>query len=251
MRSRAELYDWELAHVAGRLRQDLAFYSGLAPRGGGSVLELACGTGRLTVPLDAVGLDIDGAMLGVARRRGARTLVRADMRRFALARHFDLVVIAYNSLQLLVDDDDLVACLRCAASHLGPDGVIALEVTDFQAGASGASVAPERLAGAEGVTLHGGLVHDLTRRITTYHRRVREGNDVRVDHVALRCLDRVELETLLRWAGLGVVEMAGAQPGVFCVARRQGGDGDHDPAYGSAVSRRTMALATRVPARLD
>ncbi|MDQ3679128.1 MAG: class I SAM-dependent methyltransferase [Actinomycetota bacterium] len=248
MRSRAELYDWELVHVAGRLRQDLAFYSQLASRVGGSVLELACGTGRLTVPLGAMGLDIDGAMLAVARRRGAHTLVQADMRRFALARRFGLVVIAYNSLQLLVDDDDIVACLRCAASHLGPDGVLALEVTDFQSGALRTTVEPERLAGAEGVTLHGGLVHDLTRRITTYHRRIREGDEVRVDHVRLRCLDGAELETRLRWAGLGVVQRAGGPPGL-CVARRQGGHGHHQPAYGSAVSSRSMALATRVPAR--
>src|SRR3712207_7245438 len=60
-----------------------------------------------------------------------------------LFRSFDLVAIPYNSLQLLVGLDDMVACLRCAALHLCPGGLLALEVTDFQAGAVNAEVDDE------------------------------------------------------------------------------------------------------------
>ena len=218
MRSRADLYDWELAHVMGRSRQDLGYYSALARRTEGPVLELACGTGRLTVPLGAVGVDNDPVMLGSARRRGARHLVCADMRRFALARRFPVVAIPYNSLQLLVDDDDLLACLRCAAWHLRPYGALALEVTDFQAGVVTTTAGPELLGSADGVTLHGSVVHDLRRRVTTYHRRFDEGGQVRVDHVRLRCLHLGELEALLTAAGLELDDVSGAPPRFMCTA---------------------------------
>ncbi len=218
MRSRADLYEWELAHVTGRHRQDLGYYSALARRTEGPVLELACGTGRLTAPLEAVGVDNDPVMLGSARRRGARRVVCADMRRFALAGRFALVAIPYNSLQLLVDDDDLVSCLRGAAAHLRAGGALALEVTDFQAGAVTTSAGPELLGRAQGVTLYGALVHDLARRVTTYHRRFEEAGRALVDHVHLRCLDRSELEAMLGEAGLRVEEVRGAGPRLLCTA---------------------------------
>ena len=222
MRSPAELYDWELAHVAprrGRL-EDLGFYASLAARTGGPVLELACGTGRLTVPLGAVGLDVDPVMLAGARHRGARRLVCADMRSFRLAGRFGLVAIPYNSLQLLVSDDDAVDCLRCAAAHLLPGGAVALEVTDFQREAVRDRVDLEPLASAEGVELRGALSHDRGRRTTTYHRRFTEGGRRRVDHVTLRCLDRAELDRLLERAGLEAVEVEEDGPRLLAVARR-------------------------------
>ncbi len=218
MRSRADLYEWELAHVAGRTHQDLGFYSALAHRSHGPVLELGCGTGRLTVPLGAVGIDNDPVMLAAARRRGARRLVCADMRSFALAGRFAVVAIPYNGLQLLVDDDDVLACLRSAASHLGAGGALALEVTDFQAGAVTTSAGPELLGSADGVTLHGAVVHDLSRRVTTYHRRFQEDGRARVDHVHLRCLRREELELLLLAAGLQLHDVAGTPPRLLCTA---------------------------------
>jgi SAM-dependent methyltransferase len=252
VRSRAERYDWELAQVAGRQDQDLESYSELAQSTGGPVLELGCGTGRLTVPLGAVGLDIDADMLAVARRRGARQLVRADMRRFALARRFGLVAIPYNSLQLLLSDDDRVSCLRCAVRHLSPAGVVALEVTDFQQGAVRTWVAPELLASAEGLTLHGGLVHDLARRVTTYHRRFQEGGRWLVDHAELRSLDRAELLALLDRADLAVADLREGGARLFCAARplpQRRGEG-HQPHSSSASSRQATALPTRARALL-
>lgn len=207
MRSPAEREDWHLAHVARRHHQDLGFYSALARRTGGPVLELACGTGRLTVPLAAVGLDVDPGALAVARRRGARRLVCADMRRFTLAGRFGVVAIAYNSLQLLVDDDDVRRCLRCAAAHLAPEGVVAFEVSDFQSGAVRTHVEPELVATGDGVRLYGAVVHDLDRRVTTYHRRFEEAGTIVVDHVRLRCLDRDEVSCLLADAGLEAEEV--------------------------------------------
>ena len=218
MRSPAELYDWELAHVSRRARQDLPFYAALAGARAGPVLELGCGTGRLTVPLDAVGLDIDRAMLAVARRRGAGRLVCADMRRFALAGRFSLVAIPYNTLQLLATDAEVTACLRGAAGHLLPGGRVGFEVTDFQRGAVRTEVPAALLARADGVTLHGALSHDLAGRVTTYRRCFEEGGAQRHDELRLRCLGREDVERLVARAGLALVELVEDGPRLLVAA---------------------------------
>ena len=111
------------------------FYVELARRQAGDVLELACGTGQLLGPLAAtgqhvVGLDIAAPMLEAARRRLGESveLELGDMRAFAFARRFALIVIARNSLQHLAETEDLIATLRCAREHLARNGVLAFDV---------------------------------------------------------------------------------------------------------------------------
>jgi SAM-dependent methyltransferase len=215
--SRGDLYDWEQAHVLGRSDQDLPFYLEQALATGGPVLELGCGTGRITGGLtgagfEVVGLDVDAQMMDVARRRqlGAQ-LVEADMRRFALHRRFPLVIVPYNGLQLLLSHDDRVRCLRAIEGHLAEGGRVAFEVHDFLTGVQTTEIAPEPLAtaplGDSTVTLHAGLRHDLERRVSTYTRRFEVtdagGATQNVDHdIALYSYVEGELAALLQGAGL-------------------------------------------------
>jgi SAM-dependent methyltransferase len=134
----AALYD----HDYRRRRQDIRFYRTLAAEHGGPVLDLACGTGRLLVPLlrdghTVVGLDHAPAMLAhaaakIARlsraRRARALLVRADMRRFALRRRFGFAVAAFHSVQHLVTDRDLGQFLRAVRRALEPGGWFAFDV---------------------------------------------------------------------------------------------------------------------------
>jgi len=226
--SRGDLYDWEQANVLGRSDQDLPFYLELALATGGPVLELACGTGRLTAPLGragfpVVGLDLDTDMLTVARRRCAGLpvwFVRGDMRAFALGRRFPLVVVPYNGLQLLLTPEDRHACFTAIADALGPAGRVAFELHDFLTGVQTLDVPPEPLAqgslGHATVTLHAGVTHDLGRRVTTYRRRFEierpgapphsVGHDIRLYSYA-----EGEVEALLRSVGLdGTAEPSGA-----------------------------------------
>lgn len=214
----AVLYDWECRHVLGRHDQDLAFWRDLAGETGGPVLELACGTGRLTSPLagtgfEMVGLDVDPVMLAAARRRGLPSSpaaagpprwVAADMRRFALARRFALVFVAYNSLQLLAAPGDMARCLARARDHLLPDGVIGLEVTDFQVDGTDGAVDddPVLLGAAEGISLYGNLVHHFAGRTSRYQRRFQGDGWSRVSDVVMRSLDRQELAALFETVGL-------------------------------------------------
>ena len=69
-----QIYDDQTAGEWGTPQNDMSFYLEEAKAGGGPVLELGCGTGRLLIPLlstghDVHGLDSSSAMLEVARRK--------------------------------------------------------------------------------------------------------------------------------------------------------------------------------------
>jgi SAM-dependent methyltransferase len=230
-----------------RFDQDVGFWLEQARRGGGFVLELACGTGRITTPLarhgvPIVGLDNDPAMLRAAQRHagpgpgagagaGAEAggasyrplFVAADMRQFALACRFQLVFVAYNSLQLLTTPADTVACLTAARQHLAAGGLVGVEVTDFQGGGADDDDSPSRdlvpLADAEGIHLSGNLVHDLKRRISRYRRHF-TGEGWEVDNeVVVQSIDRPELSTLLAVAALEPVQWWEAGASIRTLAR--------------------------------
>jgi SAM-dependent methyltransferase len=105
---------------------------------GGPILELACGTGRLTIPLaldghEVVSLDASHAMLRSAREKADAecveiTFVHADMRSFAHDRRFALVIISCNSLAHLTTNEELKWCLHGVAKHLVPGGLLAFDV---------------------------------------------------------------------------------------------------------------------------
>ena len=128
-----ELYDALLPVGA-----HLPFYLDLAKRHPEGVLELACGTGQLAVPIAAdgvatFGLDQSAAMLNAARTRAATSgvtvdLVEADMRNFEFGRRFGLIFIARNSLLHVLSAQDLVATFAAVRRHLAPGGVFAFDV---------------------------------------------------------------------------------------------------------------------------
>jgi SAM-dependent methyltransferase len=134
----AELYDRIVAPPA----ESLDFYLAVARDTSGDVLELACGTGRLTVPLAlalaregrrAAGLDLAPAMLDAARRKAAGTevaieLTIGDMRRFALERPFGMIFVAFNSLLYLTTNEALRECLECVREQLAPGGTFAFDI---------------------------------------------------------------------------------------------------------------------------
>lgn len=117
---------------------DLPFYLAEARKAGDPVLELACGTGRLTIPLakkgvDIVGVDVAGPMLDRARAKAAAEgvgvrFVRADVRKLALKRKFRLIFIAFNSMQHLHDRVSLERFLSGVRGHLAPGGRFILNV---------------------------------------------------------------------------------------------------------------------------
>ena len=136
----AVFYDDFAAGVAG----DVAFYVAQARAAGSPVLELGCGTGRILFPvaqagIEIVGLDASRHMLAIAEnkltasppdvRRCVR-LIAGDMREFALAQRFALVVIPYRAFLHNLQPDDQLRTLTCVREHLVAGGRLVFNVFD-------------------------------------------------------------------------------------------------------------------------
>ena len=133
------LYD---AVPAYGVRRDVAFYVEEATRAGGPVLELGCGTGRITLPIAragvaVTGLDASEGMLARCRMkldaepdavRERVTLRRADARDFSLGATFALAIAPFRILQHVVAVDDQLRCLTSVARHVAPGGRLVLDV---------------------------------------------------------------------------------------------------------------------------
>jgi len=117
---------------------DIPFYLSEACKARGPVLEIACGTGRLTIPLakagiDVTGLDITKSMLDAAKlkARSARLKIkwlRADCRSFHLSRKFKLIFIPFNSMLHLHEQSSLTRFFDCVKKHLLPGGRFILDI---------------------------------------------------------------------------------------------------------------------------
>ena len=99
----------------------------------GLVLELGCGTGSLTELLaargfDMIGVDNSDEMLNIAcekREKSGRDILylNQDMRSFELYGTVRAVVSVCDSLNYLLEDEDLTACFRLVNNYLDPGGI--------------------------------------------------------------------------------------------------------------------------------
>jgi SAM-dependent methyltransferase len=119
---------------------DLDFYLERAVRHGSPVLELACGTGRIGIPLaeaghEVWGLDLSDEMLleygkkmsSLPSETRARLHINnGDMAEFDLDREFPLIIIPYRSFQGLTEPEERKSCLSCVLNHLAPNGIFIL-----------------------------------------------------------------------------------------------------------------------------
>lgn len=113
---------------------DVDFYVEEARRAGSPILELACGTGRLAIPianagLEIVGVDLSETMLKRARDKSQQVeWIQADCKELELDRKFELVVLAFNSLLLFHTRADFEAVCASVKRHLVPDGLFILDI---------------------------------------------------------------------------------------------------------------------------
>lgn len=117
------------------------FYLEEAKKSHGRVLELACGSGRLTIPIAQQGVEIIGAdlsrpMLDAARAKASRAgvdvpFVEADMRNFDLPGKFAGILIPGNSLLHLLSIDDLKQCFASVRRHLAPRGRLVFDISKW------------------------------------------------------------------------------------------------------------------------
>lgn len=135
--SNARLYDLMYPPPSG-LGSKEQFYLDLAGTSGGPVLEVACGTGTMLLPIaergvPCQGIDLSGDMLAQARAKFEEKgltvgLQPGDMTNFDLNAQFRLVFGASNSLTHLHATGDIVSCFRTVRRHLAPGALFAFDV---------------------------------------------------------------------------------------------------------------------------
>jgi SAM-dependent methyltransferase len=115
---------------------DHAFYRLLIESNPGPILDLGCGTGRILAPLvdeglEVFGIDVSEKMLAICQEKlgpdipNAR-LIQGDIRNFALNERFATILVPGFSIQLLLETEDLDACLKTCLRHLKPGGQLVM-----------------------------------------------------------------------------------------------------------------------------
>jgi len=124
----ADIYD----EVYSFLDYDIDFYLQKASNIKGNILEIGCGTGRITIPLmengaNITGIDssqkmIDRLRIKVSSNKDAIKIIKQDVRTLELAQKFNLVIVPYRGFQSLLTVEDQINALNSLRNHLKPDG---------------------------------------------------------------------------------------------------------------------------------
>ncbi|MBI4487297.1 MAG: class I SAM-dependent methyltransferase [Acidobacteria bacterium] len=242
----APFYDWENARTLGR--RDVPFWRGVARTSGGPVLELGCGTGRVSLALarsgiQLVGIDRSAEMLarlrsralrasfgaqarrqsgalrasfGVAARRRLRA-VRGDIRHLPFASGaFPTVLAPYGILQSLLSDRDLTATLNEVARVLAPGGTFGIDLVPDVPNWREYSQRVQhrgRAAGGAHLTLIESVHQDRARHLTTFDQRyvVKRKGHTAVHHFELtfRTLTVQQMSRRLGKAGFAIESALG------------------------------------------
>jgi SAM-dependent methyltransferase len=227
----AAFYDWENAQTVQR--RDVAVWQRLAAAADGPVLELGCGTGRITVPVarlgsEVVGIDRSAPMLGRAARKLRRarlapraSLVRGDIRHLPFKRgRFPLVMAPYGILQSLTRERDLAATLDSVARVLPKRGRFGIDLvpdlprwSEYEARKTLSGV----MSGSTAVSLVESVTQDRARGLTIFDQRyvTRRSGQRRQHHFTLtfRTLSIRQMARRLDRAGFAIDVVLGDYQG--------------------------------------
>lgn len=225
----APFYDWENAQTLGR--RDVPFWQRLASQARGPVMELGCGTGRVSIPLaragiDLVGVDRSGPMLERARQRITKSpnrqlakslrLVRCDIRQLPFeGQTFPIVIAPYGILQSLIRPRDLTATLASVARVIAPGGTFGIDlVPDVPKWSEYSNRVQLRgKAGGAQLTLIESVRQHPKRRLTTFEQKYVERRGGRTSEhrfdLTFRTLSVPQMSRQLERAGFSVDAVLG------------------------------------------
>lgn len=187
------------------------------------LLDLACGTGSMTLALaqrgyDMIGVDASPDMLAVAAERSAGTpgvlYLCQDMRSFELYGTVGAVTACLDSVNYLCGEGDLAACFATVHNYLDPDGLFLFDVnTPYKfehVYADNAYILEDEDTAGRGIFCGWQNFYDKTTRLCEFDLTVfsedRNGRWQRRDEVQTeRCFSREELEKALTDAGFALL----------------------------------------------
>ena len=228
------LHDWATAQRV----EDVPFFSRVAAQHGSPVLDVACATGRLDLPLARQGALVTGLVSSQVLLELVRTKADAEpedvrarlafllenMEEFDLGRQFPAVLMPDSAVFGLYGRFSVTQCFRRLYRHTEPGGVTVVDAVSPEVMAE--QVVGKRVEAAEGVNPATGLPTRHVRRVVNVswdtqmvsemHTFVEEDGErerefaFRLDY---RWLGRDEGVELLRRAGFPEVEVLGDYEG--------------------------------------
>jgi 2-polyprenyl-3-methyl-5-hydroxy-6-metoxy-1,4-benzoquinol methylase len=206
----------------------IAFYCDLAMSIGGPVLEIACGSGLVTIPIAALGLETTGVDLARPMLEHARNKAEAqglsirweeaDARSFNLGEKYQLILLTGNAFQAFLRREDQEALFASVKQHLAPNGIFAFETRN----PSGHDLTnqPEEESDQSYTSVEGYQVavsfiqlYDPIAQVMywTSYRRWNDGehDHEKETHITCRFTHPRELEALLHYNGFQIVEQYG------------------------------------------
>ena len=224
----APFYDIEHA----RFSEDLEMYHNFAELCGGRVLELACGTGRVLVPLASAGyaltgVDTSARMLDLARQRlieaGAEAncaLSQQDICNLRLEQKFRLAFVALGSFAHLTSRQEQQRALAAIRAHMSVGATLIVDISNADArymeGLSGQMLHQGTWPGEDGtlITHFVSPASALDRRLlelTHFYDQHSQGGTIQRTVVTthLYLFERPEMELLLEQAGFSVKNVYG------------------------------------------
>ena len=118
--------------------EDIPFYEKILGDSADPVLELMCGTGRITIPLaqkgiPMTGIDVSSHMLTLAKKKATNLRlpiqwINCDVRTFRLPEFFSMIFIPFNSITHLHDRNSIDTCFDSIRQHLEDKGLFIIDV---------------------------------------------------------------------------------------------------------------------------
>ncbi len=220
--------DYDLEYGQYSPEED-AFYHALSLQAKGPILDLACGTGRITIPLAKKGfeifaLDLSSKMLTRAKEKASVLglsihWIEEDCRHFYLPKKFGCIFMAGNAFQAMLTNEDQNKLLSSVREHLLSDGLFVFDTRNPDLIELSAYSVEENWhkyknsCGKE-TQVSGYHSYDSLSQIAIYTtvRKSEQGNSepkVRKTQIKLRYTYPQELETLLKANGLRLVDRFG------------------------------------------
>ncbi|HAR43441.1 MAG TPA: class I SAM-dependent methyltransferase [Bdellovibrionales bacterium] len=206
---------------------DIPFYLNEAKKARGPVLELCCGTGRISIPLAEAGVNITGvditkSMLTAAKSKAAKANLAtpfhlADIKSVRLRKKYQLVFIPFNSLQCIYTLSDIEKVFATVKFHLAPGGKFIFDVfnpsIDYmvkmkkrQNGKYRLTLADRRKVSIDEICSYDS--EGQVNRVTWFH-RTGKSNAI-PEQLDMRCFYPLEMAALLKYNGFRVLKKYGS-----------------------------------------
>ena len=221
------IYDANIYDGLNIFLSDLQFYKKWMPKNkDAKILELCCGTGRLTLPIakdgyKICGVDYTSSMLEQAKAKASEAgleidFIEADIRTLNLQEKFDLIFIPFNSIHHLYKNEDLFKAFSVIKNHLKDGGLFLLDcfnpnIQYIIEGEKGQSVVAEYITNdGRDILIKQTMRYESATQINRieWHYFI-NGRFHSIQNLDMRMFFPQELDSYLEWAGFNVIHKFG------------------------------------------